>query len=382
VIRMTAAAAPGLESLRCRLARLVAAIDEWPRWWVMAFTYLLVATLIAGDFITTASLAFTALYLVPIFIGAWFFGSPPFGVALVCATSGLMVSLTTREPTPSMVALGWEYLTQVAVFSAMAFVMHRLRRALVEERKALVIEHQRSMQTQQQLEHAQRLSTVGKLTAGLAHELGTPLHVTGSYAKLLEDGAVDAKEVSQTARVMRQQVESMTRIIRQLVDFSRAGRTEKSEHDLRDITKATLGMMLPLARKKEIALSLADGPPQMANVDAAKLQQVLSNLVLNAIYAAPQRGRVDIALASSTAATLPNGTTSTCAIIEVRDNGEGIAPEILARLFEPFATTKPIGEGSGLGLAVAMGIVRDHDGWITGTNIAQGACFTVYLPSW
>jgi signal transduction histidine kinase len=158
-------------------------------------------------------------------------------------------------------------------------------------------------------------------------------------------------------------------IIRQLLDFSRRREPRLLAGDLGDIAARTVEMLATLARKRRVAVTLERGAePTLVVVDHGQLQQVLTNLVVNAIQASPPGGHVTVSV-GRTVAQPPT------------DGGHGIAPEHLPHVFDPFFTTKPVGEGTGLGLAVSYGIVRDHHGWIAvRSEVGVGSELTVHLP--
>jgi signal transduction histidine kinase len=143
-------------------------------------------------------------------------------------------------------------------------------------------------------------------------------------------------------------------------------------------------LLRALAEKHKAQLCfIPDSDPAVVEVDAAQFQQVLTNLIVNAIQAMPAGGKVDIHVRRQTSRA-PDSTDDrqqACCAIEVRDQGMGIAVENMQHLFEPFFTTKGVGEGTGLGLSIAYGIVREHGGWIDVTSRPnEGSCFTVFLP--
>jgi signal transduction histidine kinase len=128
----------------------------------------------------------------------------------------------------------------------------------------------------------------------------------------------------------------------------------------------------------------AGDAPLVADLDVGQIQQVLTNLMVNGIQAMPHGGELRVVLrrVRATPPVAHGGASGEWLCVEVRDQGTGIAPENLSRLFEPFFTTKDVGEGTGLGLAVAYGIVRDHDGWIdVSSELGHGSRFSVYLPA-
>jgi signal transduction histidine kinase len=235
----------------------------------------------------------------------------------------------------------------------------------------------------EQLRHADRLSTVGKLASGIAHELGTPLTVVSGRARLIADG-LSGEETRESALTIADQAQRMTRIIRQLLDFARRRSAAKSPEDLRAVARQTVSLLSPLADKRGARITL-DEPdtPLMAEVDVGQLQQALTNLVVNAIQAMPRGGAVRCAVGRAPARPPADhgGAEGEYLSVAVTDEGEGMSEETMAHIFEPFFTTKPVGEGTGLGLSVTYGIVKDHGGWIElESSPGAGTRFTIRLP--
>jgi two-component system NtrC family sensor kinase len=235
----------------------------------------------------------------------------------------------------------------------------------------------------EQLRHADRLRTVGRLASGVAHELGTPLNVVSGRAGLIGSGELPPSEVAENAKIIKVQSERMTTIIRQLLDFARRRAPQRVLLDVRKIVRAAVDLLGSVAQKRNATVSLTGLPgPVMAQVDAGQVQQVVTNLVVNALQAIPQGGKVEVGVRREDAHA-PDGDTGCrdCVCVYVRDEGEGIPEENIPHIFEPFFTTKDIGEGTGLGLSIVYGIVREHGGWIDVTSDrGKGTCFTVYLP--
>jgi two-component system NtrC family sensor kinase len=235
----------------------------------------------------------------------------------------------------------------------------------------------------EQLRHADRLSTVGKLASGIAHELGTPLNVVSGRARLIADG-LSPEETRESAVTIAEQAQRMTRIIRQLLDFARRRSADKSPQDLRAVARQTVSLLAPLAEKRRARLALDErDEPLVADVDLGQLQQALTNLVVNALQAMPEGGVVQVGACRERVRPPADhgGPEDDYLAIWVADEGEGMTEETMAHIFEPFFTTKPAGEGTGLGLSVTYGIVNDHGGWIgLESRVGQGSRFTVYLP--
>ncbi len=255
---------------------------------------------------------------------------------------------------------------------------------LVETRGELKQETEARITALEQLRHADRLATVGRLASGLAHELGTPLNVIGGRAKMIErtDGADDTTRGN--ARIIREQADRVTQIVRQLLDFARAGISSKRRAPLHETAQRAVGLLAPIAAKRNVRLELTSEPnlPEV-EIDAAQVQQVVTNLIDNAVQAMKTPGEVSVRVAKKLLRPpgIAEASEAEYMTIQVADQGAGIAPENLPRIFEPFFTTKGVGEGTGLGLSVAYGIVHEHGGFIdVSTELGAGSCFTVCFP--
>ena len=269
-------------------------------------------------------------------------------------------------------------------FRELAAAMNTMAERLQESRDQLEVETSRRIAAIEELRHADRLRTVGRLASGIAHELGTPLNVVSGRATMIREGALSAEETEESARIIREQAERMTRIVRQLLDFARRPRTEHGPVDLRRYAAGVCQLLEPLGAKKGVALVFEEpGDIPQVIADPAQIEQVMSNLVVNAVQASNPGGRVELAIGSRQDSPPPGheGPPAVYVYIRVRDDGPGIPEENLLRLFEPFFTTKEVGEGTGLGLSVVYSIVQDHRGWITARNRPEGGAeFTVLLP--
>jgi len=255
---------------------------------------------------------------------------------------------------------------------------------LAEARRRAEAEAAERLATLRQLRHAERLATVGRLASGVAHEVGTPLNVVSARAKMIERGTGE-EALRRHAEVIREQADRMTRVIRQLLDFARPRESRRAPTDLARLAAGVVEVLGPLAAKRGVALELDEPPPAgaPARADADQLEQVLTNLVMNAVQASPPGAAVTVAVAPARAQppAEPGAAERDCWRVSVRDAGPGIPPEVRARIFEPFFTTKDVGEGTGLGLPVAHGIVAEHDGWIeVESQAGAGTELSVLLP--
>lgn len=267
---------------------------------------------------------------------------------------------------------------------------------LAETNRRLSDETTARLRALEQLRHADRLATVGKLASGVAHELGTPLNVVSARAKMIASREVEGDALTESARIIGEQADRITRIVRQLLDFARgrAGSaggslalTSRHPGDLRALAQRAITLLGSLAEKRQVVLSLepaaVEAPAAMVQLDDGGLDQAVTNLVVNAIHAMSQPGRVTLSV-EMRRVTPPadlGGGPDDYLRLAVRDQGSGIAPDVLPHIFEPFFTTKDVGEGTGLGLSVSYGIVRDHGGWITVDSApGRGSTFNIYLP--
>ena len=223
-----------------------------------------------------------------------------------------------------------------------------------------------------QLQQSDKLSSIGLLAAGVAHEVNTPLAGISSYSQMLMQQIPDNDPRRQLLEKIYRQTSRASSIVNNLLNFSRLTEARYAPVDLNRVIDDTIQLLEAQLRNTEIEVvrTYADDLP-LAFGDGPKLQQVLMNLILNARDAMPHGGRLVISTESD----------EDSAVVEVRDTGLGIAPEHLAKIYDPFFTTKQIGKGTGLGLAVSYGIVRDHGGHIdVESKLGEGTRFQITLP--
>ena len=239
--------------------------------------------------------------------------------------------------------------------------------------------------TLEQLRHVDRLRTVGTLASGIAHELGTPLNVVSGRAKMVATGEVTGAEAAANARIIVDQVDRIARIIRQLLDFARRRAPDRHRQLLAPLVEQTVSLLQPMAAKRRVELVIDRADGVEADVDLGQIQQALTNLVINGVQAMPDGGRLRVSVMRERArspATLDGSVVAgDFVVLAVDDQGVGIPAEQVSRVFEPFFTTKEVGAGTGLGLSVAYGIVRDHGGWIdVASTPGAGSRFSIFLP--
>jgi signal transduction histidine kinase len=262
--------------------------------------------------------------------------------------------------------------------------IERMRGQLEKSRLAEQAATEAKIAALEKLRHTERLATLGQLSAGMAHELGTPLNVISGRAKLIGRGDLPTDDVLRSARIIGEQADRMTTIMRQLLSFARRSEARKQQVDLRPLLQMIEPLIAPTAHNQKVELAIGDnGQSFKVEVDSGQLQQVLLNLCLNGIQAMPEGGRLDLECRCEQAT--PPETLETVrrdwACVSVCDQGAGIDSEILKQIFDPFFTTKDVGQGTGLGLSIAYGIVEEHGGWIdVKSTVGEGSCFNVYLP--
>ena len=258
------------------------------------------------------------------------------------------------------------------------------------------------------LRQSEKLATIGQMAAEIAHELGTPLNVIGGRAQAMakraekaakraagqatESGAVelqpakggDAADVVKNAGIIGDEVARITKIIRQVLDFSRPRGPTVTRVHLGAVVAEALEFLRETIHRQgiEVDVQTMPAPPEVPG-DPDQIQQVCLNLIMNAIHAMPDGGKLRVATERMVRRKggLDLAPPAEYAALIVADSGPGIPAADREKIFEPFFTTKDEGQGTGLGLAVSHGIVKDHDGWIeVDSPAAGGAEFRVYLP--
>ena len=226
------------------------------------------------------------------------------------------------------------------------------------------------------LQQSEKLSSIGLLAAGVAHEVNTPLTGVSSYTQMLLGMIPETDPKHALLLKVQKQTERATNIAGTLLNFSRGGNsTEFVEIDINKLLDDTLQLLEPQMRKSqvEVVKNYSAARPKVLG-NAGKLQQVFTNLILNAR---------DAMLGGGTITLMTALDENDEVVIEVSDTGEGIAPENLSKIYDPFFTTKGVGSGTGLGLAVSYGIVQEHAGSIEASSqIGDGTTFHLVFPQY
>ncbi len=220
------------------------------------------------------------------------------------------------------------------------------------------------------LQDADKLITLGQLSAVMAHEIGSPLQVLEGRARALGKHAGDAEATKRTAQMLVEQTERITRIVGQMLSMTRRRLPARSALDGAQCVQSVVALLELEARRREVTLRVVLKGDTRVLADADQLQQVVLNLVRNAVDASPR----------GTTVTVRVGGDGAAFVLEVEDEGAGLSAEARARLFEPFFTTRPHEGGTGLGLSVVHAIVREHEGRVEFPETARGCLARIELP--
>ena len=253
-------------------------------------------------------------------------------------------------------------------FNAMVATLGHARQQIDQETEA-------RLRLERGLQGIDKMITIGQLSAGLAHEIGSPLQVLSGRGAALLARSPDP-ETRRQAEILVEQTARITRIVEQLLSFGRRRPAVIAPCDLARPVKAVLELLDGEARRRGVALDTRfDAADHVIDADEDQLQQIVLNLVKNALAATPSGGRITVRVEAQRA----SASEPAAVRLVVRDTGPGIPPEMAARLFEPFFTTRASEGGTGLGLAVVRAIVAEHGGTITATSDG-GAEFVVSFP--
>lgn len=255
--------------------------------------------------------------------------------------------------------------TQAAAAIENARLVHDLQQSLADLKR-----------TQAQLIQSEKLSAIGQLIAGVAHELNNPLTAIMGYAQLLQvDDDIDEGMARDLTKIYAQ-AQRAARIVQNLLTFARQQQFRREYLDMNDVIERTVELRAYHLRVSNVQVhqQLAPGPLGVL-ADASQMQQVLLNLINNAHDAIKScRAGGNITITSR----LVEGMVE----VRVSDDGPGLTPEVRQHLFEPFFTTKEIGQGTGLGLSICFGIVSQHEGRIRAEgDVGEGATFVIELPA-
>jgi len=229
-------------------------------------------------------------------------------------------------------------------------------------------------ETEQRIQQTEKLVAVGQLAAGVAHEINNPLGVILCHADIIKEENKDNKEISNDIGIIERHTKNCKRIVADLLDFSHSGESqiERQPGSVNESIESVLSMVGQQFKKNQINL-ICTLDPDLPNclMDKRRIPQVMVNLIMNGIHAAGNKGEI----------TLDTRFENDRILIAIEDDGPGINKEMLDKIFDPFFSTKDPGQGTGLGLSVSYGIIREHGGEIqVQSTPGHGARFTVIIP--
>ena len=270
--------------------------------------------------------------------------------------------------------------------SELAQAFNQMAVDLKKAQERIVLEAETKLELERSLRQSEKLATLGQLASGLAHEVGTPLNIIYGRAEFIQRKLEDKEGIQKNVNIILQQTERITRIIQQLLGMVRKKEPGYVALNIRTLLDATLDLLDHQIQKQRITLQ-KDWRDDLlpAKGDPDQLQQVFLNLILNAIQSMPEGGTLRLSTSSKRISRegLEENQRQDLQYLAicVEDTGVGMEREVLQNLFTPFFTMKAA--GTGLGLMVSQGIVRDHEGWIeVESEVGKGSRFKVYLPFW
>jgi signal transduction histidine kinase len=318
-------------------------------------------------------------------------------LALIAGTVALVFWVTRKwlnQPMSKMTA-GIERLAQGDLearidlhgrdeLSELAQSFNQMAASLKDAREGLIREGESKLELERTLRETEKLATIGQLASGLAHEIGTPLNIISGRVQLMKRKLEESSGLQKNLDVIFQQTKRITRIIHQLLGFVRKKRPEQVPLDVRPLLESMLEFVGPQIEKQRVRVAKDFSPfvPQVRG-DSDLLQQVFLNLILNALHAMPQGGTLRLSAAPQR--KVREGLEvqeRNCLEVRVEDSGAGMEEEVKKNIFRPFFTTKERETGTGLGLTVTLGIIRDHEGWIeVESEVGKGSLFKLYFPA-
>ncbi len=303
------------------------------------------------------------LCYIPIILGAVWFGvrgGLAVAIAITVATLPFALRIHDRH------SLTVEY-TEMVFYVAIG-----LMTGVLIEREWR--ERERRVTLQRELARSERLSSLGQMAAGLAHEIRNPLGSIQGAAELLGDDAPEGSKKRELYVVLHKETKRLGTVVDDFLGFARPRPLDLAACDISAVVERAVAQMQLDATIRHIQIEsrLASTLPRV-QADAQRLHQVFLNLLLNAIAASPDRGRIEISADRAQREGVP------VVAVVVRDHGVGIAADALPRVFDPFFTTREA--GTGLGLSISHTIVRDHGGWIDiASEPGRGCTVRVMLP--
>jgi len=238
-------------------------------------------------------------------------------------------------------------------------------------RSVIIKDSRHIKELQQQVNQSEKLAVIGQLAAGVAHEIGNPLTAISSVVQLLQRKSGDHQLNEHLAQV-KENIDRISKIVRELVDFSRPPSYKKMIIQITDVIKTALGIVKYDKRVKKVEFKTSfDSEMPLISIVSDQLLQVFVNILFNALDATEGNGEISV----------KTWHDENYAFVEITDNGCGMGQDVIDKIFDPFFTTKEVGKGTGLGLSVSYGIIKKFNGDIfVKSATGKGSSFTVKIP--
>ena len=348
---------------------------------VTALAVALVAVIGCFDYVT-GDFSLAVFYLVPVALAAWYAGrATGLFIGLLSAAAWLIGDLALSRAYGHPLMPYWNAAMLALIYGIIVQLLSALQRfqaeleERVERRTASLAKANAELDAaRMRLIEADKLESIGRLAAGVAHEVKNPLMtITMAVDYLSEVIPPTESDGATMIQALREAVERANRVISEMLEFARPGALSLQPEDFQSVAERALGFVkLEISRKQLNVVRDWCEPAPCLLLDRNKMQQVLVNVFLNAIQATPEAGTL----------TLRTRVNAAGFTAEIDDTGAGISTAHQAKLFEPFFTTKPVGQGTGLGLPVARQIIQLHGGTLHLANRTDGGVrVTIQIPT-
>ena len=348
---------------------------------VTALAVALVAVIGCFDYVT-GDFSLAVFYLVPVALAAWYAGrATGLFIGLLSAAAWFIGDLALSRAYGHPLMPYWNAAMLALIYGIIVQLLSALQRfqaeleERVERRTASLAKANAELDAaRMRLIEADKLESIGRLAAGVAHEVKNPLMtITMAVDYLSEVIPPTESDGATMIQALREAVERANRVISEMLEFARPGALSLQPEDFQSVAERALGFVkLEISRKQLNVVRDWCEPAPCLLLDRNKMQQVLVNVFLNAIQATPEAGTL----------TLRTRVNAAGFTAEIDDTGAGISTAHQAKLFEPFFTTKPVGQGTGLGLPVARQIIQLHGGTLHLANRTDGGVrVTIQIPT-
>ncbi|MFZ0427504.1 MAG: ATP-binding protein [Acidobacteriota bacterium] len=317
-------------------------------------------------------------YYIPILLAAFWYG-PVIGVAAAFGVSAIYW-IHIRLDWMHAPVYSFNQYAEIILYHAVALIIGILafrertqRRRLEATSNELAEAYQKLQTTFEQLRRADRLAALGQLSAGIAHEIRNPLGSIKGSIEILESEIPDSHPKHEFIEIIKEETARLNRLVGEFLEFARPARPTVAAASLNDLIESARSLVAQKAERSGIVVSTDLDPsiPPLA-LDSDQIRQVLLNVLINAVQAMSDGGRLSICSRYRKGAAR--------AVIEISDTGPGMPPEQIEHIFDPFFSTKP--EGTGLGLSISHQLVENHGGRITArANSGPGLTLRIELPA-